>query len=133
MKQLILLVLFLGGCVTASAQQSMSSLPANTTELLKGFSESTLLSSMQQSLGTQILQIGNNNNIEIEAKQMEVKQFGENQSLYYTETSKLQESNMNIQMEGVNNYIEVYGNNTIMENMQINVSGNDKSIIVRNY
>lgn len=133
MKQLILLVLFLGGCVTANAQQSMNSLPANTAELLKGFNESTLLSSMQQSLGTQILQIGNNNNIEIEAKQMEVKQFGENQSLYYTETSKLQESNMNIQMEGVNNYIEVYGNNSIMENMQINVSGSDKSIIVRNY
>jgi hypothetical protein len=133
MKQFVLLALFLGCYMTASAQQPSNNFSFDRNNFSVNTTESTLLTTMTQSVSTQILQIGNNNNIEIEAKQMQVTQLGDNHSLYYTETSKLQDSNMNIQMDGVNNYIEIYGNNSIIENMQINVSGSDKSIIIRNY
>ncbi len=82
---------------------------------------------------SQVIQIGDNNLVNVESQQMQVQQTGEHQLLYYTESSKLIPSNLNVNMEGINNYIEVYGNNSIIENMSINVQGNDRSIIIRNY
>ncbi|UUV20196.1 hypothetical protein [Paenimyroides aestuarii] len=136
MKNRLAVYFSLFGCITLSAQQTQqSSISSDIKEIQNQqmFTESMLLNSMYQTVGTQITQIGNNNIAQLETQQMQVNQTGDQQLLFYTETSKLQPSNMNIQMQGTNNYMEIYGNNSIMENMSVKVSGNDRSIIIRNY
>ena len=132
MKNILSTILALLGTLTVSAQQANNSL-ANTKELQKVHPETLMLNALNNTQGTYIVQTGNYNEVTIEAQQMQVNQTGDHQLLYYTETSKLEPSNMNINMEGANNYIEIYGNNSIMENMSINVQGNDRSVIIRNY
>ena len=95
--------------------------------------ETLMLQRINGYAASQVIQIGDNNLVNVESQQMQVQQTGEHQLLYYTESSKLIPSNLNVNMEGINNYIEVYGNNSIIENMSINVQGNDRSIIIRNY
>lgn len=132
MKNILSIILALFGTLTVSAQQTNNSL-ANNKELQKVHPETLMLNALNSAQGTYIVQTGNYNEVTIEAQQMQVTQTGDHQLLYYTETSKLEPSNMNINMEGANNYIEIYGNNSIMENMSINVQGNDRSVIIRNY
>lgn len=132
MKNILSTILALLGTLTISAQQANNSL-VNNKELQKVHPETLMLNALNNTQGTYIVQTGNYNEVAIESQQMQVNQTGDHQLLYYTETSKLEPSNMNINMEGANNYIEIYGNNSIMENMSINVQGNDRSVIIRNY
>lgn len=132
MKNILSTILALLGTLTVSAQQANNSL-VNNKELQKVNPETLMLNALNNTQGTYVVQTGNYNEVTIEAQQMQVNQTGDHQLLYYTETSKLEPSNMNINMEGANNYIEIYGNNSIMENMSINVQGNDRSVIIRNY
>ena len=132
MKNILSTILALLGTLTVSAQQANNSL-TNNKELQKVHPETLMLNTLNNTQGTYIVQTGNYNQVAIESQQMQVNQAGNYQHLYYTETSKLEPSNMNVNMEGANNYIEIYGNNSIMENMSINVQGNDRSVIIRNY
>lgn len=128
------ILLFTFFCVfTLSAQTTQASFLNDKKELQQIHPEALMLNALNNTQGTYIVQTGNYNEVAIESQQMQVNQTGEHQLLYYTETSKLEPSNMNINMEGANNYIEIYGNNSIMENMSINVQGNDRSVIIRNY
>ena len=133
MKNILSTVLALLGTLAANAQQAGNSYLVNSKESPKVHPETLMLNTLNITQGTYIVQTGNYNQVAIESQQMQVNQAGDYQHLYYTETSKLESSNMNINMEGANNYIEVYGNNSIMENMSINVQGNDRSVIIRNY
>ena len=133
MKNILSTVLALLGTLAANAQQAGNSYLVNSKESPKVHPETLMLNTLNITQGTYIVQTGNYNQVAIETQQMQVNQAGDYQHLYYTETSKLESSNMNINMEGANNYIEVYGNNSIMENMSINVQGNDRSVIIRNY
>lgn len=133
MKNILSTFLALLGTLTVSAQQADNSYLADKKEVQKVHPETLMLNALNNTQGTYIVQTGNYNEVAIESQQMQVNQTGDHQLLYYTETSKLEPSNMNINMEGANNYIEVYGNNSIMENMSINVQGNDRSVIIRNY
>lgn len=133
MKNILSTVLALLGTLAANAQQVGNSYLVNSKESPKVHPETLMLNTLNNTQGTYIVQTGNYNQVAVETQQMQVNQAGDYQHLYYTETSKLESSNMNINMEGANNYIEVYGNNSIMENMSINVQGNDRSVIIRNY
>lgn len=133
MKNILSTVLALLGTLAANAQQAGNSYLVNSKESPKVHPETLMLNTLNITQGTYIVQTGNYNQVAIESQQMQVNQAGDYQHLYYTETSKLEPSNMNINMEGANNYIEIYGNNSIMENMSINVQGNDRSVIIRNY
>ena len=133
MKNILSTVLALLGTLAANAQQAGNSYLVNSKESPKVHPETLMLNALNNTQGTYIVQTGNYNQVAIESQQMQVNQTGDHQLLYYTETSKLEPSNMNVNMEGANNYIEVYGNNSIMENMSINVQGNDRSVIIRNY
>lgn len=95
--------------------------------------ESYLLSTFVNNTGTNVLQIGNNNHSSLETNTMNVVQSGDNQLLFYSETNKLEDNNLNVQMQGNNNYIEIVGNNSIMDQMKINLNGSNKTIIIRNY
>lgn len=132
MKNTATIILSFFGLMNLSAQQKNNSL-VDSKDLPKVHPETLMLNALNNTQGTYIVQTGNYNDVTIEAQQMQVNQTGDHQLLYYTETSKLEPSNMNINMEGANNYIEIYGNNSIMENMSINVQGNDRSVIIRNY
>lgn len=133
MKNILSTVLALLGTLAANAQQAGNSYLVNSKESPKVHPETLMLNTLNNTQGTYIVQTGNYNQVAIESQQMQVNQAGDYQHLYYTETSKLESSNMNVNMEGANNYIEVYGNNSIMENMSINIQGNDRSVIIRNY
>lgn len=133
MKNILLTIFALLSTIAVSAQQTENSYLADKKELQKVHPETLMLNVLNATSGTYVVQTGNYNQVDIESKEMQVNQAGDYQLLYYTETSKLEASNMNINMEGANNYIEIYGNNSIMENISINVQGNDRSVIVRNY
>ena len=82
--------------------------------------------------GTQVIQMGNFNTAEIEASKISLSQSGDYQQFYYTETSILA-SDLNVNIEGTNNYVEIYGNNQIMDNITINIKGDNRNVIIRNY
>lgn len=82
--------------------------------------------------GTQVLQLGNENLAVIDANKVEVTQNGNQQQFYYTETSILP-SDLKINVEGNNNYVEVVGNNQILDNVTINIQGDNRNVIIRNY
>lgn len=95
--------------------------------------EALLLHALNAQAGTQILQFGNNNVVAIESEQMQATQTGDYQLLFYTKTSTLIPSDMQVNMEGANNYVEIIGNNSIVENMTINIQGDNRSLTVRSY
>ena len=82
--------------------------------------------------GTQVLQLGNENLAVIDANKIDVTQNGDQQQFYYTETSILP-SDFKINVEGNSNYVEVVGNNQIINNMTINIQGDNRNVIIRNY
>ncbi len=132
-KSIVPMTLVFFGITAASAQQAQHTYAAKEKQLQKIHPETLILNGLNYTQGTYVVQTGNYNLADIESKQMQVNQNGDHQLLYYTETSKLESSNLNINMEGANNYIEIYGNNSIMENMSVNVQGNDRTVIIRNY
>ena len=81
---------------------------------------------------TQIIQIGDSNKAEIHAQQLNLKQNGTNQEFLYI-NSNTNPSNLTVEMNGGNNYMEVLGSNQIVDNMQITVEGDYRTIIIRNY
>jgi len=133
MKTLFLSIGFLLCMMNGNAQETENRNVVDFTKDQTQHQEALMLQRINGYTTGQVIQIGDNNLVNVESQQMQIQQTGEHQLLYYTETSKLIPSNLNVNMEGVNNYIEVYGNNSIIENMSINVQGNDKSIIIRNY
>ncbi len=82
--------------------------------------------------GTQVLQFGNENLAIIDANKISVTQNGDNQQFYYNESSLLP-SNLNINIEGNNSYVEVVGNNQILDNVTINIEGDNRNVIIRNF
>lgn len=102
----------------------------------QSLSESDLLQYISHNTGgmygTQVIQLGNQNTAVVDATQISVIQNGDYQQFYYTETSILP-SDLNVNIEGTNNYVEVYGNNQIMDNMSINIVGDNRNVIIRNY
>lgn len=133
MKNIVLKICVLFCTITSSAQQYENLAIVDHKKEQTQHLEAIMLQRINSTNANQVVQIGDYNVVNVESQQMQVQQTGEHQLLFYTETSKLTPSNLNVNMEGVNNYIEVYGNNSIMENMTINHQGNDKSIIIRNY
>lgn len=81
---------------------------------------------------TQVIQVGNFNHADVAANSINVVQAGTNQEFYFQESSH-NPSNINIEMKGTNNYLEILGSNSIMENMKINLDGDYRSIIINNY
>lgn len=133
MKNLFLSSVFLLCMISGYAQKTENQNIFDFTKDQTQHQETLMLQRIIEQTTSQVIQTGDNNLVNVESKQMHIQQTGEQQLLYYTETSKLIPSNLNVNMEGINNYIEIYGNNSIIENMSINLQGNDKSIIIRNY
>lgn len=99
-------------------------------------SESELLQYISMNTGgiydTQVLQMGDQNLAVVNAKQISVTQTGDFQQFYYNETSILP-SDLNVNVEGQNSYVEIYGNNQIMNDITINIQGDNRNVIIRNY
>jgi len=120
----------------------MKTLLVFTISLIYGFSysqitisESDLIQYISSNSGlniTQVVQIGDFNYADINARNINLIQAGVNQEFYYIE-NPYSPANINIEMSGTNNYLEILGSNSIMENMQLNVEGDYRSIIINNY
>lgn len=82
--------------------------------------------------GTQVLQLGNYNQATVKGKQLNLNQIGDSQDFYYTETSIIP-SDFQINIEGNENYVEIYGNNQILDKISINIIGDNRNVIIRNY
>jgi|AntDeeMinimDraft_5_1070356.scaffolds.fasta_scaffold00357_18 hypothetical protein len=81
---------------------------------------------------TNVMQIGNYNSAYIDGNKIKLNQQGQDQSFYYYETSILP-SDLNVNVEGINTSVEIFGNNQILNRATINIKGNDRSVIIRNY
>lgn len=90
------------------------------------------ISNKQDQNLTQILQLGDFNQAEVNTQQISLIQTGNNQEFYYYD-STLSPSNIHVEMNGTNNYLEILGSNSIIENMQLRVEGDYRSIIINNY
>jgi len=121
MKNKLILTALLVYCLTSAQQQ---------------LSESQLMEYITMNSGymynTQILQLGNENQVVIDANNIELTQIGEGQQFYYTETSIIP-SEIKVNIEGNGSYVEIYGNNQIMNNVTINIEGDNRNVIIRNY
>ncbi|HCR75872.1 MAG TPA: hypothetical protein DIW37_05610 [Chryseobacterium sp.] len=83
-----------------------------------------------------IIQMGNGNHVElsINAKtDIAVRQSGDYNTLYFVNSFSEAETKTAITTQGNNNIIDITGSNSISENLQIHVKGDNKTIFMRNY
>lgn len=84
-----------------------------------------------------LLQNGNSNValLDLTANDLSNKivQNGDQNRLYNFSNNPAQNQKMNIIQNGVNQDITIFGSNSLSENLIINMQGNDRSIIVRNF
>ncbi|SFH86973.1 hypothetical protein [Halpernia frigidisoli] len=80
-------------------------------------------------------QIGNYNiaKINLIDDKVNLQQNGNRNELYYRDNNGLQSSSINIIENGINNYIDVNGSNSISDGMTIKITGDNRTVIVRNY
>ncbi|MEX0996501.1 MAG: hypothetical protein WDZ45_05605 [Flavobacteriaceae bacterium] len=62
-----------------------------------------------------------------------ITQNGENNRLYNFSNNPSAIQNMEIIQSGINQDITIFGSNSLSENIKINMQGNDRSLIVRNF
>ncbi|UTX48232.1 hypothetical protein [Chryseobacterium sp. MA9] len=90
----------------------------------------------QTSYGTNIIQMGDYNNAELSLNartNIAVKQLGDFNTLYFINSFTDKETKAAITAQGNNNIIDVTGNNSISDGIQINVKGDNKTVFMRNY
>lgn len=81
------------------------------------------------------IQEGNYNIINVQdnnLKKLKVTQNGDFNTFQYNNFGKTP-TDATVNMVGANNYIDITGNNSIMEGLKINLRMNDKMIFIRNY
>lgn len=122
MKTLALILFIILGIITGKAQSK-----ALTEQDLLEFITLTNMGQL-----TQVTQFGNFNQATIKGKQLSLNQLGNNQDFFYTETS-IVPSNFQINVEGNGNYVEIYGNNQILDKISINITGDNRNVVIRNY
>ncbi|WP_457616959.1 hypothetical protein [Lutibacter sp.] len=82
-----------------------------------------------------ILQSGNYNaiNVETSGNRLNISQVGENNSYEFITYYGRGDSNFEVQQLGNNNFIQVLGENSIIDNMKILQKSNNQTITVINY
>lgn len=84
-----------------------------------------------------VLQNGLSNLMLVDVTAAEINQNltqnGESNRFYSFSNNPASIQNMEVLQNGVNQDITVYGGNSLSENLKINMQGNDRSIIVRNF
>ncbi|MFZ4930984.1 hypothetical protein [Chryseobacterium sp. Mn2064] len=83
-----------------------------------------------------VIQIGDYNKAELSLNaktDIDVKQLGDYNTLYFINSFTDKENKTSITAQGNNNIIDVTGSNSVSDGMQINVKGDNKTIFVRNY
>lgn len=88
------------------------------------------------SYGSQVLQMGNNNNadLQLNAKtNIVIQQLGDQNSIYFNNSFSTKESKSAITTQGNNNIIDITGTNSISEGLHLNIKSDNKTIFMRNY
>jgi hypothetical protein len=83
-----------------------------------------------------IIQLGNYNNVNvlaIENTKQELTQIGNYNNYEHYSFFNSIESQLKIDQNGDNNDIQIYGQNAIIKNLQINQNTNNQTIIINNY
>jgi len=100
----------------------------------KTYSEAELLSAQSSSI--KLNQIGNYNQIDIKADVTDsqlVNQFGNQNNYTFINYYNNTPSNFDITQQGNGNFLQIYGENSIIKNLKIVQKSNAKTIIIRNY
>lgn len=79
-----------------------------------------------------ITQEGDNNAASVYGRNLKLNQNGSYQQTFINETS-LMPSNMQVNVEGRNSYVEIVGSNNILNNARLTIKGDNRSVIIRNY
>lgn len=82
-------------------------------------------------------QVGDYNTIDIlsinhDSKQA-IQQYGNQNNYSLFDFNKTEAQNINILQNGNNQNIEVFGQNDLSKDIKINMTGNDKTLLIRNY
>jgi len=83
-----------------------------------------------------ILQLGNDNSAFILASgnnNQELKQKGDTNNYEYYSFYNSNDVNIKVSQNGSNNDIQIYGQNELSKNLQINQNTNNQTIIIKNY
>ncbi len=99
----------------------------------KPYSEAELL---VQSSSIELNQIGNYNQIDIKADVTDsqlVNQFGNQNNYTFINYYNNTPSKFDITQQGNGNFLQIYGENSIIKNLKIVQKSNAKTIIIRNY
>ncbi|MDM1398120.1 hypothetical protein HX049_13170 [Myroides odoratimimus] len=96
---------------------------------------STLINSSSSDI--KYTQIGNQNSIDVlttsqESKQT-IDQIGDQNKYSHYNYNSTKVENINIIQKGNNQNIDVFGQNTMSQDLKITIIGSDKSLIIRNY
>ncbi len=80
-----------------------------------------------------LAQIGDQNILfkTAQADKSDFTQIGNNNQLYFTDLYSNEETDMKVTTQGDNNWVEILGSNSLTNGMQVNLRGNDKTIIIR--
>ena len=99
-------------------------------------SDNTNLGKEQNTLGVVLNQVGTNNTIDIKStsnNSQEVTQSGDGNYYKFINYYNNGSSNINILQQGTSNSLQIYGENSIIENISILQKSNNKTIIINNY
>lgn len=91
---------------------------------------------MNTGYASHIIQMGDYNNAELSLNNqtiITVKQLGDYNALYFTNSFTDKETKTAIITQGSNNIIDVTGSNSISDGIQINVRGDNRTVFMRNY
>lgn len=83
-----------------------------------------------------IIQMGDYNKAELSLNNktiITVKQLGDYNALYFTNSFSEKETKAAIITQGSNNIIDITGSNSISDGIQINVKGDNRTVFMRNY
>lgn len=142
-KTRFFILVFFGVCSVVIAQNNSLINPEfihqininNAHELLKNEVSENLLTDAQD-VDLFINQIGSNNNLYIRKNSLSsqtIEQSGENNYFSFINYYNSQPSNFEVLQHGKSNSIQIYGENSIINNLQIIQKTNFKSIIIKNY
>lgn len=116
--------------------QTIFSENINSNNVLDYFSRLQTNGSVDSGSSTDLItQIGNANTVEVidmKANYLQLSQTGDYNTTFFVNPNN-HPTDLEVNVTGTNNHVDITGSNSISEGMKINIHANDMMIFVRNY
>ncbi|MDE5431156.1 hypothetical protein [Elizabethkingia meningoseptica] len=124
------IVLFMAVFWTKAQQMRWEQINSHTVEDLM------LRQNIEKNSNSNTIQIGDYNEARLilnEQTDIQVKQTGDYNSLYYINSFTDTETKTSVITRGANNIVDITGSNSISKDMMLNVKGDNMIVFMRNY